>query len=90
MNVGAIIHAVSVWSFRIAIAGGAVAVGYVYFTGDHDMPGARMAASTIQAQSGGEVVIGGCQPIGHTASDELVYSMDCESLPAAEGSGGGK
>ena len=51
---------------------------------------ARMAASTIQAQSGGEVVIGGCQPIGHTASDELVYSMDCESLPAAEGSGGGK
>ncbi|WP_022721021.1 hypothetical protein [Rhodopseudomonas sp. B29] len=87
MNVGDIIHAISVWSFRLAIAGGAVAIGYVYMTGDRDMPGTRMAASTASSPGTDEVAIGDCRPIGHTANDELVYSMDCESLPAATGGG---
>jgi len=88
LNVGDIFHNLSVWAFRIAIAGGAIAVGYVAFTGDRNMPGARMAASPSATQATGGAAIGGCQPIGHTANDELVYSMDCEGLPAA--SGGGK
>lgn len=87
MNVGGIIHAVSVWSFRLAIAGAAVAIGYVYLSGDRDLPGTRMAVSTSASLTNGASAIGSCQPIGHTANDELVYSMDCDSLPAAGGDG---
>lgn len=76
MDVSALVHGISNWSFRIAILGGAVAIGYVYMYGDGGLPGARIAAERLESFSPGN-----CQPIGHTAKDELVYSMDCEQAP---------
>lgn len=73
MDYSALFHGISTWLFRIAILGAAVAIGYIYMYGDGGLPGARMAAERLESFAPGD-----CQPIGHTAKDELVYSMDCE------------
>lgn len=74
MDFSAIFHGFSTWLFRIVIVGAAVAIGYIYMNRDNALPGAQTAAESTAPAA--------CQPIGHTANDELVYSMDCEQLPA--------
>lgn len=78
MDFSAIFHQIATWSFRAAIAGGLVAVVYLAQRGDTDLPGARIVAAERAAASG----VTPCQPIGQMADGELVYSMDCESLPS--------
>ncbi len=80
LNFSAIFHQFATWTFRAAIAGGIVGVIYLAMRGDVDMPGAQLVAAQ-RAMSAAEAVP--CQPIGQTATGELVYSMDCETLPAA-------
>jgi hypothetical protein len=80
MDFSTLFHGVSTWLFRIAILGGVIGFGYFYMNGDGGLPGARMAAEQLQNAAPA------CQPIGHTARDELVFSMDCEALPAGAAS----
>lgn len=44
-------------------------------------PAATPAASAASAPAAPRVAVP-CQPIGRTAKGELVYSMDCRTLPA--------
>lgn len=81
MNFSALFHHSSVWLFRIAIVGGMIGVAYVYMNGDRGMPGERLARSAAAPVEAGFTP---CQPIGHTAAGELIYSMDCEQLPAPD------
>ncbi len=78
MDFSAIFHQIGTWSLRAAVLGGIVGVGYLTFRGDADMPGARLAAAERPAPISDTSP---CQPIGQMASGELVYSMDCETLP---------
>ncbi|NVN86978.1 MAG: hypothetical protein HXX15_12935 [Rhodopseudomonas sp.] len=81
MNWSAYFHTTSVWLFRIAIAAGVAGVVYIYLTKPSDGPApAAMQATTPAGSETGEFPP--CQPIGHTASGKLVYSMDCQNLPA--------
>jgi hypothetical protein len=73
----AVFHQMSVWLFRLAIAAGLVGVAFIYMKKQATPPGAP--GSSVQ-----ETAIGSCQPIGHTASGKLIYSMDCDELPAAD------
>jgi len=75
-------HLTSVWLFRLAIAAGVLGVAYLYVS-KHGMIPDTPVASVQDAAPAAEIAIGACQPIGHTASGKLVYSMDCELLPAA-------
>jgi hypothetical protein len=77
MDYTALVHGFSTWLLRIVVLGAAIAIGYIYMAGDSGLPGARIAAERLDS-----VDPGSCQPIGHTAKDELVYSMDCDGLPA--------
>ncbi|WP_322516489.1 hypothetical protein SR870_02580 [Rhodopseudomonas palustris] len=79
MNFSARFHQFATWSFRAAIVGGLVGVAYLAMRGDADMPGARLVAAQTAVPAVG---FPPCQPIGYTAEGELVYSMDCEQLPA--------
>lgn len=79
VNFSALFHQFATWTFRAAIVGGLVGVAYLAMRGDADMPGKRLVASQTATLSGDALP---CQPIGHTADGELVYSMDCEQLPA--------
>ncbi|PZA12695.1 hypothetical protein DNX69_07305 [Rhodopseudomonas palustris] len=79
MDFSAAFHQISVWMFRLAIVGAAVGIGYIVMTKQDEAP--AEARSSMAAPASDSVT--GCQPIGHTASGKLVYSMDCEQLPAA-------
>ncbi|NEW90598.1 hypothetical protein [Rhodopseudomonas sp. BR0M22] len=79
MDFSAAFHQTSVWMFRLAIVGAAVGIGYVVMTKQDEAPTEARGAAAALADDG----VTGCQPIGHTASGKLVYSMDCEQVPAA-------
>jgi hypothetical protein len=80
LNFSAIFHQFATWTFRAAITGGLLGVIYLATRGDTDLPGAQLVAAQ-RAMSATDAAP--CQPIGQTATGELVYSMDCETLPAA-------
>jgi hypothetical protein len=87
LDFSTIFHTTSVWLFRIAILGGLAGAGYLYMTTDKGMPDAQFdAAPRYTSAADGSTTE--CQPIGHTARGELIYSMDCEQLPTPSDAAG--
>ncbi|QDL96823.1 hypothetical protein FLL57_05685 [Rhodopseudomonas palustris] len=79
MDFSAAFHQTSVWMFRLAIVGAAIGIGYIVMTRQDDAPTTPRGSIALPADDG----VTGCQPIGYTESGKLVYSMDCEQVPAA-------
>jgi len=85
LEFSAIFHQVSVWLFRVAIVGGIAGAVYLYMNKADVAPGAPVTAQAGVPAPAGDVAP--CQPLGHTASGKLVYSMDCEGVPAPDAAG---
>jgi hypothetical protein len=91
-------HDMSKWILRIVIVLGAIGFGTIYVQRngwtiaempkvfDNTTPASApstVAAAVAPALAGPSGSFAPCQPIGRTGRGELVYSMDCQQVPAA-------
>jgi hypothetical protein len=92
-------HNLSKWILRVMIVLGAIGFTAVYvnrngwtiaeappiFNGPAPAPAPVFVPAYAPAVGGATTSFAPCQPIGRTARGELVYSMDCQQVPASSG-----
>jgi len=82
-------HLISVWFFRVVVVAVSLGLVYVAFVKPDTAPLTPVASQSTAAPPEADATLP-CQPIGHTASGKLVYSMDCGNFlappqPAGDG-----